>query len=88
VLLFGLPLGIVLGRWLWTLFARGIYAVPDPATPVFSIVLVGLGALVFANLAAALPGPRPLFPAHCRPHPDGTPPAVGMRGAEAMPRQE
>jgi len=52
----GLPLGIVLGRWLWTLFARGISAVPDPTVPVASMVLIALGALVFANLAAAVPG--------------------------------
>ena len=32
--IFGLPLGIALGRWLWTLFARGISAVPDPTVPV------------------------------------------------------
>jgi len=52
----GIPLGIVLGRWLWTLFARGISAVPYPTVPVLSTVLVGLGALVFANLVAMLPG--------------------------------
>ncbi|MGA2519736.1 MAG: FtsX-like permease family protein [Acidimicrobiales bacterium] len=52
----GLPLGIALGRWLWTLFARGISAVPDPTVPVLSMVLVAVGALVFANLVAAVPG--------------------------------
>ena len=54
--LFGMPLGIALGRWLWTLFARGISAVPDPTVPVVSMVLIGIGGLVFANLMAALPG--------------------------------
>ena len=53
---FGVPLGITLGRWLWTLFARGISAVPDPTVPVLSIVLIALGALVFANIVAAIPG--------------------------------
>ena len=52
----GIPLGIVVGRELWTLFARNINAVPDPTVPVLSVFLVGLGALVFANLVAALPG--------------------------------
>jgi len=52
----GLPLGIVIGRWLWTLFARGISAVPDPNVPVPYMVAVALGALVFANLAALVPG--------------------------------
>jgi hypothetical protein len=52
----GIPLGVVIGRELWTLFARSINAVPDPTVPVVPVVLVGLGALVFANLVAALPG--------------------------------
>jgi len=54
--IFGVPLGIALGRWLWTLFARGIYAVPEPMVPVLSVVLVALGALIFANLVATVPG--------------------------------
>ena len=29
----GVPLGIALGRWLWTLFARQIYVVPEPTVP-------------------------------------------------------
>ncbi len=52
----GMPLGIALGRWLWTLFARGISAVPDPTVPTLSMVLIALGALVFANLVATVPG--------------------------------
>jgi hypothetical protein len=51
-----LPLGIALGRWLWTLFARGISAVPDPAVPALPIALIALGALVFANIVAVVPG--------------------------------
>jgi putative ABC transport system permease protein len=52
----GAPLGIVLGRWSWVLFARDIYVVPEPAVPVLSLVLVVVGALVFANIVATLPG--------------------------------
>jgi hypothetical protein len=52
----GSPVGIVFGRELWTLFARSIDAVPDPTVPVLSVILVGIGALVFANVVAALPG--------------------------------
>jgi ABC-type antimicrobial peptide transport system permease subunit len=52
----GVPAGIALGRWLWDLFARSIYAVPLPTVPVLEVVLVALGALVLANLVAALPG--------------------------------
>ena len=52
----GVPVGIALGRWLWDLFARDIYAVPLPTVPVLEVVLVALGALVLANLVAAVPG--------------------------------
>jgi ABC-type lipoprotein release transport system permease subunit len=52
----GVPLGIVFGRWLWTLFAREIYAVPYPTVPVELIAIVAVGALVLANLVAILPG--------------------------------
>jgi FtsX-like permease family len=52
----GIPLGIALGRWLWTAFARQIYAVPQPAVPVVAVVLLPLCALALVNLAAALPG--------------------------------
>jgi hypothetical protein len=54
--IFGIPLGIVVGRWLWTLFANNIYAVPHPTEPVLAIIIVAFSALVLANLVAALPG--------------------------------
>ncbi|MGD0811392.1 MAG: ABC transporter permease [Acidimicrobiales bacterium] len=54
--LVGTPLGIVAGRELWILFAHNLNAVPDPTTPALSVFLVAIGALVFANLVAALPG--------------------------------
>jgi hypothetical protein len=52
----GLPLGVVLGRQLWLLFARGLNAVPVPTVPVGYVVLVAVGALLFANVVAAIPG--------------------------------
>jgi hypothetical protein len=52
----GVPLGIVLGRGLWDLFAHEINAVPAPSVPVLTIVLIAIGGLVFANLVAAIPG--------------------------------
>jgi ABC-type lipoprotein release transport system permease subunit len=54
--IFGIPLGILVGRWLWTLFANNIYAVPRPTVPFIPLVIVALSALVLANLVAALPG--------------------------------
>ncbi len=52
----GLPLGIASGRQLWVLFARDIYAVPEPTVPVLSLLIVGVGALIVANVVAAVPG--------------------------------
>ena len=52
----GVPIGIALGRYLWTLFADGISAVPHPTVPGLSIIAVAIGALVFANLVALVPG--------------------------------
>ena len=52
----GVPIGIVSGRLLWELFARAIDAVPQPTVPVVTIALVAVGALVLANLVAAIPG--------------------------------
>jgi hypothetical protein len=52
----GVPLGIVLGRWLWDLFARSIHAVPVPDIPPATIAVIAVGALVLANVVAAVPG--------------------------------
>ncbi|HLN17233.1 MAG TPA: FtsX-like permease family protein [Acidimicrobiales bacterium] len=52
----GVPVGIALGRWLWTLFARQIYSVPNPTVPALEVLAIVLGALVLANLVAAVPG--------------------------------
>jgi hypothetical protein len=52
----GVPLGILIGRQLWTLFARSINAVPDPTVPTVSVILVVLGSLIFANVVALIPG--------------------------------
>jgi hypothetical protein len=51
----GIPVGIAVGRWLWTLFANGINAVPLPAVPVLEVTLVALGTIAFANVVALLP---------------------------------
>jgi hypothetical protein len=52
----GVPLGIIVGRWLWTLFANSVDAVPEPTVPALTVVIVSLSALVLANIVAALPG--------------------------------
>lgn len=55
-IMIGLPVGIALGRWLWDLFARDIYAVPRPTVPALELVLVAVVAFVLANAVAAWPG--------------------------------
>jgi len=52
----GIPVGIITGRWLWTLFAHEIFAVPQPTVPALSIIYVAAGALILANLVSAIPG--------------------------------
>jgi hypothetical protein len=52
----GVPLGIIVGRFLWGLFAREINAVPTPTVPAVSILLIVIGGLVLANVVAAVPG--------------------------------
>lgn len=52
----GIPVGVAIGRTLWVLFAHEINAVPSPAVPVVALVLIALGAMVLANVVAAIPG--------------------------------
>ena len=54
-LLVGVPVGVVIGRSLWILFAGELDVVVEPSVPVAALaVLVGV-ALVAANAAAAAP---------------------------------
>jgi hypothetical protein len=50
----GVPLGVALGRWLWTLFAHQIGVPPSPVVPLVAFVVVP-GVLLLANAIAALP---------------------------------
>ena len=54
--LFGVPIGIILGRTFWRLFANALHAVPEPTVPIVPIALIAIGALVVAILVAAIPG--------------------------------
>ncbi len=51
----GIPLGIVVGRALWDLFAHEISVVPAPSVPVGIVLLIAVGAIVLGNVVAALP---------------------------------
>jgi hypothetical protein len=52
----GIPIGILVGRELWVLFAKSLNAVPLATVPVETVVLTGLGALIFAVVVSAIPG--------------------------------
>jgi hypothetical protein len=54
--LIGVPLGIVFGRAMWDLFAHELFAIPRSTVPLLATGLVALGALLLANLVAAIPG--------------------------------
>jgi ABC-type lipoprotein release transport system permease subunit len=54
----GVPLGLALGRWLWRFVSTQLGVVPHPLVPPVWVAVVVLGALVVANLIAALPGWR------------------------------
>ncbi|MGH9020314.1 MAG: ABC transporter permease [Acidimicrobiales bacterium] len=69
-LVVGVPSGVVLGRWLWRLFAQQIFVVPRATVPIVSLVFVVVGALVLANLVAVVPGR----------HAARTPAALVLRG--------
>ena len=53
----GIPLGIVIGRALWDLFARQIHVVPEPTVPAAAIAVVGIGALILAHRRRRDPRP-------------------------------
>ena len=52
----GLPVGIAVGRWIWTSFSNQLGILPSPAIPLAGILLAIPATLVLANLIAFLPG--------------------------------
>ena len=57
-LVVGLPVGVALGRWLWTLFAGRLGAVVSVSVPVGWLLLTIPIALLLANVAAVGPAWR------------------------------
>ncbi len=49
------PLGIVVGRQVFTAFADNMGVVDDPAFPIASIAVGTIGIAIVANVAAAIP---------------------------------
>ncbi len=54
-LLFGVPLGIALGRTGWNTLADDLGAVADPVIPVLVIAAIALGALIVTTAGALVP---------------------------------
>ena len=55
-LLAGLPLGIVAGRWTWTIFAGSLGVATNPAVPAPALLAIIPAALILTSLIAAGPG--------------------------------
>ncbi|GAC1306118.1 MAG: hypothetical protein NVSMB16_01880 [Acidimicrobiales bacterium] len=54
-LILGLPVGVALGRGLWSLFAGQLDVLPRPSVPVLVLLVLMAAAIFIANLIAALP---------------------------------
>jgi len=59
-LLFGIPLGIVGGRWLWTVLADKFGTLAEPVVPMNAMVAVGLVVMVLAATTGMIPVRRGL----------------------------
>jgi hypothetical protein len=55
-LLFGLPLGVAGGRWIWSGFAGQLGVVSTPAADVSLVLLIIPATILLANLIAVAPG--------------------------------
>jgi predicted lysophospholipase L1 biosynthesis ABC-type transport system permease subunit len=54
----GIPLGIAVGRFLWTRFASELYVVPQPAISMLTVAVIAISTLALAILTAIVPGWR------------------------------
>jgi len=54
-LLVGLPIGIAIGRQIWSVFASGLGIPSDPRTPIVAMFLSIPAALLIGNAIAAIP---------------------------------
>jgi ABC-type lipoprotein release transport system permease subunit len=68
-LVIGIPLGLLVGSYLWHRIAEELGVASDPSWPVLGIVLVAVGAFLVVNLVASFPARRAAR----------TPPAVVLR---------
>jgi hypothetical protein len=52
----GIPIGLLTGRLVWHLFARGLGIASHPSAPTLALAILVPGTLVVANLTSYLPG--------------------------------
>ena len=55
-LVFGLPIGAILGRLVWNVFADHLGVVPDAVVPALTVLIAVPATIVVANLLAMVPG--------------------------------
>lgn len=55
-LAFGIPLGLLAGRWTWTLVADGLGVATDPSVPIVALIVVAFATMLVANAIAFVPG--------------------------------
>jgi ABC-type lipoprotein release transport system permease subunit len=55
-LVVAMPLGVALGRWVWTWLADDLGVVAQPQVPLMALAAVGAGAILLANAIAVVPG--------------------------------
>jgi len=61
----GIPAGIILGRWTWTLLAHHLGTLPVPIVPAIDLLAVAAAVVALANIVAFAPGIRAAgTPAH------------------------
>jgi FtsX-like permease family len=64
-IVFGIPAGIIVGRWAWTLLANHLGTLAVPVVPIAALVVVSAAVLAIASLVALVPGVRAArAPAH------------------------
>jgi hypothetical protein len=52
----GIPIGVTVGRWIWTSFSNQLGILPSPAVPLAAVLITIPATLLLANLIAYLPG--------------------------------
>jgi ABC-type antimicrobial peptide transport system permease subunit len=54
----GIPLGLIVGTFVWRQVAEELGVSPDPVWPALAIAFLMVGALIAVNLVAAVPARR------------------------------